>query len=222
MHPLRDATMSGFNEYVDTLKRDLGDGRVYFSAITFDTKGVRKLQVGAPIKNAISLHHENYRPAGGTPLLDAVGKAILATEEVMTQQKGTKVIVVIQTDGEENASREYDLAQIKEMIETRQAKDWQFVFIGAGINAFADGVKMGIISANTMSYGADPVHTRSTFAATASNTRMFSAGLSASMNYSGPQSEASGEAADITAAKLNPKPGRVDTPTSISSLSLTS
>lgn len=201
MH-LQDATIAGFNEYVSALQCDLKDMNTYFSATTFDTRGIRKLQVGVPINEAVKLSIANYVPNGGTPLLDAVGAAITATEEVVKQQNGTKIVVVIQTDGEENSSQKYNLATIKTMIEERQAKGWQFVFIGAGINAFADATKMGINAGSTMSYGANDANTRAVFAATANNTQAFARGMCANMTYSAGQSVRAGEDPTITLQKL--------------------
>jgi uncharacterized protein YegL len=202
MSGLAAATMAGFNEYVDSLKRANVDVKTYFSALTFDTRGIRKLQVGAPIETAIQLSQANYRPNGGTPLFDAIGSAIDATDKVMVQQKGTKAIVVIQTDGEENSSIKYRLEDIKAMIEGRQSTGWQFVFIGAGIDAFASGTRMGVLAMNTVSYGADEVHTRSMFASTAANTTAYSSGFAGSMNYSQAQSEAAGESSAILKKKM--------------------
>jgi Mg-chelatase subunit ChlD len=198
-----DATISGFNEYVGTLKRDMAEQRVYFSAVKFDTEGVRKLQVGVPICDAVTLGRHNYRPNSGTPLLDAVGKTLRATEDVVAKHDAKKVIVVIQTDGAENASVEFTLAEIKAMIEAKQAKGWQIMFIGAGINAFADGVKYGITGANTMSYGKDRSGTIGAFRATAANSAMFASGEIKTMNYNATQSLAAGEDLNITRAKLN-------------------
>jgi hypothetical protein len=202
MAHLAEATMAGFNEYVTTVQKKLKEQPAYFSAITFDTRGIRKLQVGAKLWDAIKLTPANYQPTGGTPLLDAIGSAIAATDQVMLQEKAKKAIVVIQTDGEENSSREQNLAGIKALIEARQGQGWQFVFIGAGINAFADAQKMGIHSMNTMSYQADAIGTRSTFGATAGNTANYASGLASSMNYTQAQSRASGEDKKILRAKM--------------------
>lgn len=200
-----DATIAGFNEYVGTLKTSLKDDDVHFSAITFDTRGIRKLQVGAPIAKAITLSRENYNPNGGTPLLDAVGRTIQATDEVAGKNKASKIIVVIQTDGEENASAEFKLDQIKTMVEERQGKGWEFVFIGAGINAFEAGATMGIQGVNTVSYTQDSVGTAAIFAATACNTAAYTKGLSVGMGYSAQQSRLAGENANITLAKMKVK-----------------
>ena len=202
MQPIAAATIGGFNEYVDTVSRDLRGQEVYFSAIKFDFLGVRKLQVGERIERAVRLSHENYKPNSMTPLYDAAAKTILATDDVVRKEGATKVIVVIQTDGAENASREYNLGQVRGMIEERQGRGWQFVFLGAGINAFEAGSAMGVAAMNTMSYGHDDGNTREMFAATANNTSSFSRGLSSSMNYSAHQSKAVGESHAILRQKM--------------------
>jgi hypothetical protein len=155
-----------------------------------------------PISEAVRLTKDNYQPSGGTPLLDAVGAAIMATDEVVRQEGGTKVIVVIQTDGQENSSIKYSLSAIKVLIEERQARNWQFVFIGAGINAFADAAKMGINTGSTMSYQASSAGTGSTFRSTGANTKAFVYGSAATMNYSAGQSVDAGEDPIITAQKM--------------------
>lgn len=193
MAHLREATQDGFNEYVQSLQTSMKDEAVYFSAILFDTRGIRKLQVGSPLKDAVKLTVDNYTPTGGTPLLDATGRAIAATDEVMATHKGTKAIVVVQTDGEENSSQVYTLAVIKTMIEERTAKGWQFVFMGCGIDAYKSGAGMGFSRGSTVSYGATGQSTRATFAATASNTTLYSGGQSATMNYADAQKAAAGD-----------------------------
>lgn len=201
MTMLFDATVAGFNEYVSTLKQDTKTP-CYFSAITFDSAAIRKHQTGAALKDAMTLSRDNYKPGQWTPLLDAIGEAIKLTEKVMANKAAQKAIVVIQTDGQENSSKEFKLQQIKQMIEERQAKGWQFVFIGAGINAFADATSLGIEALNTVSYSPDAKGTRATFAATAMNTNSMRSGLTASMSYSRGQTMAAGESDVIWQQKV--------------------
>ncbi len=206
MSHLQTATISGFNEYVDALRKSLNKQEVHFSAIKFDTRGVRMLQVGASIKDAIRLSTENYQPHGGTPLLDAVGRTIQATDEVAGKNKAGKIIVVIQTDGEENSSTEFNISQIKTMIEERQGKGWEFIFIGAGINAFDAGTSMGVRASNTMSYGNNAANTEAVFFASSAATARFGSGLAGSAAYTVQESALSGEDASITRAKMAATP----------------
>lgn len=201
MEHLAAATMDGFNSYVDALKRDGATG--LFSAFKFNAfGGVKTLQCGATISEAMHLSPVNYQPNGGTPLLDAVGEAIRSTDAMMVNYDVKRAIIVIQTDGEENASRSHSLPQIKQMIEERQTKGWQFVFIGAGINAFADATRMGIYAMNTMSYLNNAAGTRAVFNAMAQNTQSYAQGQMMNMGFSAQQSAASGESAAILKQKL--------------------
>ena len=88
-------------------------------------------------------------PRGGTALLDAIGRAINETGARLAKMKEADrpglVVFVVMTDGQENSSREFNLAKIREMIEHQQtAYNWQFTFLGADENAFAEAAAMGM------------------------------------------------------------------------------
>jgi hypothetical protein len=94
-------------------------------------------------------------PYGGTPLLDAIGIAVADTGDWLANmpeyRRPERVMIVIGTDGEENTSREYSLKQIRDMVTHQQeAYKWDFLFIGAGLDTFADAGAMGIPVASTM------------------------------------------------------------------------
>jgi len=96
-------------------------------------------------------------PRGSTALLDAVGRTIASTGEFLASlpEAGRPgvVIVIIATDGYENASHEYTAAQIKEMItHQRETYDWRFMFLGADQDAFLAAQGMGIAKGQTLSY----------------------------------------------------------------------
>jgi uncharacterized protein YegL len=111
--------------------------------------------------NAVSpLTETEYYVGGTTALLDAIGQTIHKVtrrqEETAVDSKAHKVLFVIITDGEENASREYSAAQIRQMIEHHQTKDgWEFVFLGANIDAVATATNLGIASNRAQNYHAD-------------------------------------------------------------------
>lgn len=97
------------------------------------------------------------RPRGATALLDAVGRTINTLGEQLAAMdedaRPGEVIVVILTDGHENASREYTKTAVKKLITQQQdAYGWKFVFLGADQDAFAAGASMGIARATTLSY----------------------------------------------------------------------
>lgn len=88
-------------------------------------------------------------PRGNTPLLDAVGRMIITTglrlESIPEDERPDKVILVIQTDGQENDSREFTWAQLTEKIKHQtEVYDWQFVFLGMGADSWDQGARLGV------------------------------------------------------------------------------
>ena len=189
MQSIKDDTIGGFNSYLDTLAQD---GNKYeFSLVKFDSNRHEKVCVGVPISEAPRLDDQSYRPGAGTPLIDAAVKLINATAELVKKRK-VNVLVVIQTDGYENASREYTSGDLLQLVKEKTAAGWTFVYIGAGIDAFGQAKEYGFAAAQTMSYGRGK--SRETFISMASNTSALAAsGNSKSMNFTGAQRASSGD-----------------------------
>lgn len=212
MVEIAGATMEGCNSYIKTLKNELKDQNVYFSMLQFsggtsysplvpNTYGgfnlqqrqpnnINKVQIGVPINEAVNLTPLNYMPDGGTPLIDAAVKTILATDELHAKYGG-KVIVVIQTDGFENMSTEYNSNQLKLMVEDRTSRGWSFVFLGAGINAFTNATQYGFAKSQTISYGLGK--SNEVFRGLASNSVMYASGAAATMSFDETQRNLVGE-----------------------------
>ncbi|SFP87348.1 hypothetical protein SAMN04488047_11564 [Tranquillimonas alkanivorans] len=139
---------------------------------------------------------EDYYPRGGTPLIDAACATIRAGADSLAdagKAEGTKVVIAIQTDGMENQSVENSWEDLKALIGEKEEAGWELVFMGAGINAYNQGARMGISRAKTVSYGRDREATEAAFAATAHNTAAFASGEMASMDYSVDQKLRSGD-----------------------------
>lgn len=103
---------------------------------------------------------EEYNVRGCTALLDAVGKTIDSVgarlSETPEEERPEKVIFVIMTDGEENSSREYDLEKVKGMIEHQTNKySWEFIFLGANIDAVGEATAMGMHGYSARQFSAD-------------------------------------------------------------------
>jgi len=164
-------------------------GECSFTLVQFDDQDPYETVYDGPLANAKKLDSKTYVPRGSTPLLDAIGRGISdlgAKLSAMPQHdRPGKVIFVVQTDGLENASREYDKPRIKEMIE-RQTKDynWQFVFLGANQDAIAEGAAIGTVQASSMSYAATGQGVRASYASTANAVRSFRSGTAASVAFS--------------------------------------
>jgi hypothetical protein len=104
MEAIKDETIGGFNAYLDTLELEAGD-LVAFTQLQFDSQSIDTLYAGAKLSEVKRLTPETYQPRAYTPLIDAYVKTIKATEEtIATRRDKPWVIVVFQTDGEENAS----------------------------------------------------------------------------------------------------------------------
>lgn len=172
MNSIRDDTIGGFNTYVGDLKAGDSADRISFSLVKFDSNRIEKVHVGVPISDVPDLTHDTYRPGASTPLIDAAYKTITATREhVKARDDAPNVVVVIQTDGHENCSTEHTHAELAALIKELTADGWQFVFLSAGIDAFAQASAWGISAQNTASY--DRGNSGAAFSAVSRATGMY-------------------------------------------------
>lgn len=152
MSVCRDATISGFNEYIETLKRD-AKGKVLFTLTKFDSIKVQVVHNAVDIKDVQKLTTETYVPGELTPLYDAIHTAIKNTEDkVNMMAKKPQVLCVVMTDGEENASKECSRARIFEVIKAKEKEGWRFVYLGANQDAWAVGQAIGLAKGNVVNY----------------------------------------------------------------------
>lgn len=172
---LTDA-QGGINTFIEDQKKQPGEA--IFSLLQFDTEYEWKWK-GIPIKDAAEYVLE---PRGLTALLDAVGRAIAETGERLKKMEEKDrpglVVIAIVTDGEENSSKEYKKKQIKEMITLQKdTYKWQFTFLGANQDAFAEAGGIGIPLSAVLNY--DPKKSIHTYAIASNNvSRMRSASMS--------------------------------------------
>jgi hypothetical protein len=170
-----DSTIEAFNGFVDGLR---DTPQIDFTLVQFDhymhAMDLNKVCVAVPIKDAPKLDRENYVPRGSTPLIEAAYTVIKAVEaSLLDKPKDTKVVVCIQTDGEENrSSPEYSWEMLAALVKEKQDLGWQFNFMGAGIDAYQQGTRMGLTAAQTMSY--DHTNRAATNSAFASRSRSYS------------------------------------------------
>lgn len=217
MNQVLEDTIGGFNAYLDGLKE--GDqGEVKFTFLQFDSFGVDKICVSEPIANVKKLDKNTYVPRGNTPLIDACVKTVNAVDEVLkgkpadgeangdrlqrvaeeiSAKPAPKVVIVFHTDGQENASEEYVWSDLQALVKEKIGIGWEFLFMGASIDAYDQGAKMGIQRGSTVSYNAgSTIGTQAAFAASARNTRSFVSGRSANAGYSVEDKLAAGDAFD--------------------------
>jgi hypothetical protein len=153
MMGIADRTISAFNEYFDTLKKekDIGDVEtiIWQFSDTQTEARVRKLHEG-PLADVPTLDAQSYRPRGVTPLLDAVGTAIQQAEG----KKADRHLFIVQTDGLENASVDFTREEIAKLVAKKEkAENWTLVFLGAGIaNWVSEARAMGATGQSVTSY----------------------------------------------------------------------
>lgn len=183
-----DATISGFNEFLQGQQNTTGAGEAYLTLVKFDAPNIKTVYSNVNVKNAAPLNRETYKPNGGTNLFDAIGETLNNVNRVLesvSQEERPGVIVVIMTDGEENSSRSYSGDQIKSMVKTSEASDWTFQFLGANVDAFAMGATFGMNTSNTLAYNtASMGNTMNVLSRSTSNIRVAkSAGVSTAELY---------------------------------------
>lgn len=179
MYRLADDVREGFNSYIDGLRADTAaDYRV--TASVFDTE-VMALCVGAKLPKVPHLTAELYRPRGNTALLDAIGKTITGFEtRVPKLRKKDRVLLVVNTDGQENSSREFSRDTIRQMIGDREeAGQWGCLYLGAGQQAWRDAPAMGFATANTVLVRPGGQGVNSTYSGLLTGTRGYAAGAPA-------------------------------------------
>lgn len=144
-------TIGAVNGYFETLAKDTPEARVSimeFSDMLGQEENFRVLVADVAPAEVPKLTEKNYRPRGNTPLYDALGKAITETEEIGAE----RYLLVVMTDGKENASREWTIEGVKKLIERKQGEGWTIIYLGANQDAWAAGAALGVARGNTMSY----------------------------------------------------------------------
>ena len=142
MYGCENDTIGGFNSFIENQIKQEVDAKV--TTVLFD-HGYEVLYRRKDIHKIGKLTHEEYYVRGSTALLDAIGKTIVS----MDREVSNRVLFVITTDGLENSSVEFSKDQIKNMIRNH---NWEFIFLGADIDAYSEASKIGIRMDNTAIY----------------------------------------------------------------------
>lgn len=134
MESIKQATVTGFNEIVQTIKgveEQFPEQHQYVSLITFNGLGTKIKLFDKRAKDLAELTIDKYRPDASTPLYDAIGFSVRQVQQITEGIENCDVLVTILTDGEENASREYTGSAIRSLIAGLSEKNWTFTYIGA-------------------------------------------------------------------------------------------
>lgn len=144
MHGMEKDTIGGYNGYIADFKKKNAKITTVLFNDSYEMITERK-----DVKEVSALTNAEYSVGGCTALLDAIGKSI----KFMEKEKAEKVMFIITTDGYENASREFNKSQIKEMIQGHT--EWEFIYIGADIDSYGEGESIGIRRSNIADYKKD-------------------------------------------------------------------
>lgn len=197
MAQVREQTIGALNDWMAEMRGSGEDIRL--SMIFFDRdRGetcLQKVHVARPIAEVPELSWDDFVPRGMTPLVDAAWDTIQAVRRSVEGRDDTKVVIAIQTDGQENCSAR-SFSELRDLVAECEGQGWQFQFLGAGINAYDQGLQLGLGRDKIVSYGNDRESTREVFRASAANTVLFASGASAAMSYSSEQKMAAGDRYD--------------------------
>lgn len=157
MSGLESDTIGGFNSMIEKQKKEVGEAVV--STVLFDNEST-VIHDRLPLCRVPRMTEKEYFTRGCTALLDAVGGAIRHIGNVhkyaRREDVPEKTLFVITTDGYENASKSYDYEKVRRMIERQKEKyGWEFLFLGANIDAAAEAKRFGIGADRAVNYKCD-------------------------------------------------------------------
>ena len=161
MAGLEGDTVGSFNAMIEKQKKEEGD--CYVSTVLFDNVS-EVLHDRIPLADVPKMTEKEYSVRGCTALIDAIGGAVHHIGNIhkyaRPEDVPAKTLFVITTDGMENASRRYTSHAVKKMIEEKKKLGWEFLFIGANIDAVETASRFGIAEDRAVNYNADGEGTR--------------------------------------------------------------
>jgi uncharacterized protein YegL len=159
MESMKSDVIGGYNSFLK--EQQAVEGRARLTLVQFDSQNSQETIVDAGrLKNVKPLTEATFSPRGGTPLLDATAELI---ERVLGRQakrnalglSEEEVVFITITDGEENQSVRAGLADVKRLIDVGTEHGWSFVFLGAGVDAYADAGRLGYSADSVQAWDAD-------------------------------------------------------------------
>ena len=157
MSGLESDTIGGFNSLIEKQKK--ADGTCFVSTVLFSDK-MQTVHDRVALKEIEKMTDKDYIPMGCTALYDAIGNTVAHITNIhryiREEDVPANTVFVIITDGYENASREYTHEKVKALVESKKEKDgWEFMFIGANIDAVETAAHIGISGDRAVNYHAD-------------------------------------------------------------------
>jgi hypothetical protein len=165
MMSVKQQTIEGFNEYLNSMRKE----KVDFKLTKFNSSKT-EIHDTKPAKDYPELTYETYVPDATTPLYDAIGRSVRSLENDLKEKK-RKVLMVIMTDGLENASQEYNRDAIFKLVSEKEKDGWTFVYLGANQDSWAVAEPLGFNKGNVTNY--DPHNTVQTYNMAAQRTASY-------------------------------------------------
>ena len=166
MAGLESDTIGGFNGLIDKQKKV--DGKAFVTTVLFDNQQ-KTVHDRIDLAGVAPMTEKEYYVGGSTALLDAVGDTVTHIEKIHKYVRPEDVpahtMVVITTDGMENSSHRWRAADVKKLVEKKKEGGWEFLFLGANIDAVSEAARFGIDADRAVRYCNDSVGVRKNFSA---------------------------------------------------------
>ena len=166
MAGLESDTIGGFNGLIDKQKKV--DGKAFVTTVLFDNQQ-KTVHDRVDLAEVAPMTEKEYYVGGSTALLDAVGDTVTHIEKIHKYVRPEDVpahtLVVITTDGMENSSHRWRAADVKKLVEKKKEGGWEFLFLGANIDAVSEAARFGIDADRAVRYCNDSVGVRKNFSA---------------------------------------------------------
>lgn len=188
MGVIRDDVVGGVNLFLERQRKDAAEATL--TLVQFDTEDpFEVVHSFLPVTEVPPLTADTFCPRGGTPLLDATGRTIVNLENWLAKlpaaERPEKLLIVVVTDGQENSSREFTAARVKQLIaEKKEMNGWQFVYLSADLEAIDDAIRSGYARDSVMAFDKTEKGTKAMFSALAENTILYSRRAAPSVQFS--------------------------------------
>jgi hypothetical protein len=156
MKSIAEDVVGGFTEFLRQQRETEGEARL--TLVQFDSEDPFEILIdGIPLREVTDLDRHAYQPRSLTPLYDALGRMMVRVDGEVTARAEAGLdaedqVVLIITDGLENASSEFNRSRVFDMVSERREQGWVFVFLGADQDAYAEGEKVGVSAANRIAW----------------------------------------------------------------------
>lgn len=189
MYSVAKAAMDGFNEFLRSQKKVKGKATMDLMLFSYPTD-IKYTVEGQDIQTVEELNDKTYQPDGGTALHDAIVKATsnykVKYDALTPAKRPEKVLVIIITDGQENASKEYPKSavdQVKALITKRKSENWQFLFLCSTEDTALTGEALGVSKGNTLQFANTDFGNQAMYASVSSATMKFRTSSLRSKSY---------------------------------------